>query len=67
MVHSGEYTEHMRLAFDAQPGLRERYALVRRFGYGVPDFERATASARDQVALVAQSEIQPFRMQGTRK
>ena len=67
MVHSGEYTEHMRSAFDAQPGLRERYALVRRFGYGVPDFERATASARDQVALVAQSEIQPFRMQGTRK
>ncbi|SEO35126.1 Subtilase family protein [Gemmobacter aquatilis] len=67
MVHSGEYTEHMRSAFAAQPGLRERYALVRRFGYGVPDFERATASARDQVALVAQSEIQPFRMQGTRK
>jgi Subtilase family len=67
MVHSGEYTERMRSAFDAQPGLRERYALVRRFGYGVPDFERATASARDQVALVAQSEIQPFRMQGTRK
>ena len=67
MVHSGEYTEHMRLAFDAQPGLRERYALVRRFGYGVPDFERATASSRDQVALVAQTEIQPFRMQGTRK
>lgn len=67
MVHSGEYTEHMHSAFDAQPGLRERYALVRRFGYGVPDFERATASARDQVALVAQSQIQPFRMQGTRK
>lgn len=67
MVHSGEYTEHMQMAFDAEPSLRERYALVRRFGYGVPDFERATASARDQVALVAQSEIQPFRMQGTRK
>lgn len=67
MVHSGEYTEQMRSELDAQPGLRERYALIRRFGYGVPDFERATASARDQVALVAQSEIQPFRMQGTRK
>lgn len=67
MVHSGDYTEHMRSELDAQPGLRERYALVRRFGYGVPDFERATASARDQVALVAQSEIQPFRMQGKRK
>ncbi|MCB6178106.1 S8 family peptidase [Rhodobacter sp. Har01] len=67
MVHSAEYTDKMRSAFNAQPGLRERYALVRRFGYGVPDFERATASARDQVALIAQSEIQPFRLQGQRK
>ncbi|PIO42666.1 S8 family peptidase [Phyllobacterium zundukense] len=67
MVHSGEYTGPMRAAFEAQPNLRERYALVRRFGYGVPDFDRASASARDHLALVAQNEVQPFRMEGTRK
>lgn len=67
MVHSGEYTAPMKATFDAHSSLRDRYTLVRRFGYGVPDFERATASARDHLALVAQSEIQPFRMQGGRK
>lgn len=67
MVHSGEYTAPMKASFNSHPSLRDRYALVRRFGYGVPDFERATASARDHLALVAQSEIQPFRMQGGRK
>jgi hypothetical protein len=34
--------------------------LVREFGYGVPDLERAIASARNDVSLVAQAEIQPF-------
>ncbi|MEQ1520983.1 MAG: S8 family peptidase [Aestuariivirga sp.] len=67
MIHSGEYTTPMRGAFEAQLNLRERYALVRRFGYGVPDFERASASARDHLAMVTQAEIQPFRLQGTRK
>lgn len=67
LVHSGEYTEPMRSAFETQPNLRDRYLLVRKFGYGVPDFDRATASASDHLALLAQAEIQPFRMQGTRK
>ena len=67
MVHSGEYTAPMRAAFEAQESLRDRYALVRRYGYGVPDYERATASARDHLALLTQAEIQPFRMKGGRK
>ena len=48
-------------------GKRQRYAVVRRFGYGVPDYERATASARDSLALFAQTTIQPFRFAGGRK
>ena len=67
MVHSAEYTEPMRAAFEARPQLRDRYALVRQFGYGVPDFDRAAASARDSLALITQAEIQPFRLQGTRQ
>lgn len=66
MVHSAEYTEPMKATFSVQTHLRDRYALVRQFGYGVPDFDRASASARDQLALIAQSEIQPFRLQGRR-
>ncbi len=64
MVHSADYTAPMRGAFNAAPNLKDRYAIVRRFGYGVPDFDRAAASARDQLALIAQADIQPYRRKG---
>jgi hypothetical protein len=67
MIHSAEWTAPMLAQFGGAQGARERYAMVRRFGYGVPDFERATASARDSLALFAQTEIQPFRAAGGRK
>ncbi|MGB3501038.1 MAG: S8 family peptidase [Mesorhizobium sp.] len=67
MVHSGEYTAPMQAAFNAEPSLRNRYSIVRRFGHGVPDFDRAAASARDHLALIAQSDIQPYRSKGGRK
>ena len=38
--------------------------LARRFGYGVPNLERATASALNHLALFAQAEIQPFKQKG---
>ncbi|WP_421993935.1 S8 family peptidase [Roseococcus sp.] len=67
MVHSAEYTQPMRANLDAVAGLRDRYAIVRQFGYGVPDVDRASASARDHLALIAQNNIQPFRLEGIRK
>jgi hypothetical protein len=67
MVHSAEWTQPMLEAIDAAPGKRERYGLVRRFGYGVPDFDRANASANNHLAMIAQAQIQPFRLQGQRK
>jgi hypothetical protein len=67
IVHSAEWTDPMRRALDARNGRRERYELIRRFGYGVPSYERATASAVNDLALMAQAEIQPFRLQGQRK
>lgn len=67
IVHSAEWTEHMVQSLAARPGKRERCELVRHFGYGVPDYERATASALNHLALFSQAEIQPFRLQGTRK
>jgi hypothetical protein len=67
IVHSAEWTAPMLAAFDGTPGKKEHYELVRRFGYGVPSFERATASARNHLALFAQAEIQPFKLDGARK
>ena len=34
--------------------------VLREVGYGVPDFERAVMSARNDVTMIAQQEIQPF-------
>lgn len=67
MVHSAEWTAPMLSDFANCPGLRERYEVVRRFGYGVADLDRAMASAQDHLALVSQAEIQPYRLQGQRK
>lgn len=61
MVHSAEWTGPMRQRFDAANGARERQRLARCFGYGVPSYERATASAREHLAIVAQQTIQPYR------
>jgi hypothetical protein len=67
MVHSAEWTAPMRAAFDSNPSKKAHYEMVRRFGYGVPSLERAIASARNDLALIAQTEIQPFRVDGSRK
>lgn len=61
LVHSAEWTNAMLTAFSSTSGKRDNYGMVRRFGYGVPDFNRANASAQNHLALIAQTEIQPFK------
>ena len=64
MVHSARWTAQMG-EFVAQCATkREKADCLRRFGYGVPDPGRAMASAVDDLALVAQNSIRPFRMEG---
>jgi hypothetical protein len=67
MVHSAEWTQAMVGLLGRRQGKRDRYELIRRFGYGVPNFDRATASANNHLALFAQAEIQPFKADGGRK
>ena len=67
IVHSAEWTEPMIRVLDGTASRRDSYSLLRRFGYGVPSYDRATASAQNFLALVAQNVIQPFRSQGGRK
>ncbi|MDR6192850.1 hypothetical protein QE372_005184 [Agrobacterium pusense] len=67
VIHSAEWTEPMLEQLNSPAGKKDRYPLMRRFGYGVPDFDRASASAQDHLALVAQAAIQPFRLKGQRE
>lgn len=64
MVHSAEWTPVMMAELDSTPSKRTRYEMVRRFGYGVPNFDRANASASNHVALFAQAAMQPFQSGG---
>jgi hypothetical protein len=66
IVHSAEWTDVMKGSLDPA-SKREARVLLRRFGYGVPSFERAVASANNHLALVAQNTITPFRSQGGRR
>lgn len=67
MIHSAEWTDVMQAEFGAAGGVRDCYPLLRRFGYGVPSFERAAASAQNHLALVAQDTIRPFKNENGRK
>lgn len=38
----------------------QKQKILREVGYGVPDIERAISSARNDMSMIAQAEIQPF-------
>ena len=60
IIHGADWTPLMRSQLMAARSKGAAYALLRRFGHGVPTFERAAASARNHLAIVSQAEIQPY-------
>lgn len=64
MIHGAEWTPLMKAALQAAGSKSAAYLLLRRYGHGVPTFERAAASARNHLALISQAEIQPYRRSG---
>ena len=60
IVHSAEWTPAMRRHFDGASSKTARRALVKRYGYGVPDLERALQSASNDLTLIAEDGLQPF-------
>lgn len=62
MVHSARWTPSMLAQLNQARTKESKAELIRRFGYGVPSLERATASARNSLAVVSQREIQPYRL-----
>jgi hypothetical protein len=60
VVHSAEWTAQMKSHLCDANGKRGRLKLIQRYGFGVPNIERALRSANDALTLVAQSTIRPF-------
>lgn len=62
LVHSCRYTQAMNACFTGLPKRKRFEHLLRSFGFGVPDLERTKYSARNELTLVLEREIQPFRI-----
>lgn len=60
-VHSAQWTPAMRARFANRSANKGDLAnLLRRYGMGVPDLDRALRSATDALTLIAQGSIHPF-------
>jgi hypothetical protein len=60
MVHSAEWTPAMRQQFDAATAENQKRALLRKYGYGVANYDRAVLSANNDMTLIAEDDLQPF-------
>jgi hypothetical protein len=61
LIHSGRWTPAMETHLTRAAGKRAKASLVRRYGFGVPNLERALRSANDALTLVAQATLRPFK------
>lgn len=60
MVHSAEWTPAMRQHFDAATSEQQKQSLFRKYGYGVPSYERAALSTANDLTLIVEDEVEPF-------
>ncbi len=60
IVHSAEWTPRMTDQFTNALTQTAKASLLRRYGYGVPDYLRAIRSARNDMTLAIQDELQPY-------
>lgn len=64
MIHSAEWTPVMRRQFDEAPKEQQRLSVLRKYGYGVPNYERAVLSTANDLTLIVEDDLQPFRQEG---
>jgi hypothetical protein len=60
MVHSAEWTNRMKQQFLLNDSKTEYKKLLRIFGYGVPNLEKALNSVANSLTLISQETLQPF-------
>lgn len=61
MVHSADWNQEMLTQIKVQLGNRGSYRnLLRTFGFGIPNLERALYSQESALTFIAQENIQPF-------
>jgi hypothetical protein len=65
IVQSAEWTHAMRQRFDAAGSQAQKLAMLRRYGWGIPDLGRALLSASNDATLMVEDALLPFRKDGS--
>jgi hypothetical protein len=60
-IHSAEWTPAMRARFDNAGTQTLKMAMLRRYGWGVPDLDRALMSANDDATMMVEDALLPFK------
>lgn len=60
-VSSARWTQQMRSHLPANPAKGDYRPLFQRYGYGVPDLDRARRSASNALTLIVEESITPFK------
>ena len=63
-MHSAEWTPTMRAQIE-DASQAQKAAMLRRYGWGVPDLGRAVMSATNDATLMVEDALFPFRQDGS--
>ncbi|HYC99080.1 S8 family peptidase [Brevundimonas sp.] len=66
LVASARWTNPMLSHLPAEPAKGDFELLFKRYGYGVPDLQRALKSSRSAITLIAEDRITPYAHSETR-
>jgi hypothetical protein len=61
IVHSAEWTSAMKKYFNKAPKQKDKKNLIRRYGYGVPNLDRALNSSNSDLTLIIEDRLLPFK------
>ncbi len=61
IVHSAEWTPIMKEHFEKGSQQKHKESIIRRYGYGVPDLNRALRSSNSDLTLIIESQLLPFK------
>lgn len=65
VVHSAQWTQAMLNHLPTRPTQENWRTILCRYGYGVPNVNRAMYSLRSDVTLVIEKQFRPFRLEGS--
>ncbi len=60
IIHSAEWTPAMKRHFQGISTQTKKSPLLHRYGYGVPDLDRALKSATNDLTLIIEDQVKPF-------